>query len=391
MKEIAISIQNVSKEYSISKGKDKFWALQDINLEVEKGTVLGLIGSNGAGKSTLLKVLSRITQPTSGKITLNGRLASLLEVGTGFHPELTGKENIYLNGAILGMSKAEINTHYDEILDFAGVSRFIDTPVKNYSSGMYVRLAFSVAAHLNSDILLVDEVLAVGDVQFQKKCLDKMNEATQSGERTVIFVSHNMNIAKNLCDKIAYLEKGEIVKVGDANEVADHYLNSLIETSTHQTLIDRTDRTGSGEAKLTDIQIVNPTSQHQQGSLISGEPAEVLVSYAAKDQLGKIGSLDFHLNVFNEDGNYLVTLSNEFTGKPLKNMPPSGTLKCKIDKLPLMPGRYFLRTHLFVNNTKADYLFRAVNFEVLTGDFYQSGSFYSKRMPGVFIDQRWEY
>jgi len=205
--------------------KEEFWALKDINFEVQPGEVIGIIGHNGAGKSTLLKILSQITPPTTGEIKINGRVGSLLEVGTGFHPELTGRENIMLNGAILGMKKNEIIKKFDAIVEFAGIEKFLDTPVKYYSSGMYVRLAFSVAAHMEPDILIVDEVLAVGDAEFQKKCLGKMEEVTKSEGRTILFVSHNMAAIKKLCNKCILLKNGEIIKNGKTNEVLDYYLN----------------------------------------------------------------------------------------------------------------------------------------------------------------------
>ncbi len=207
--------------------RETFWALKDINLEIEKGDVVGIIGRNGAGKSTLLKVLSRITEPSTGRIELRGRVASLLEVGTGFHPELTGRENIYLNGAILGMTRQEIKRKFDEIVEFAEVEKFLDTPVKRYSSGMYVRLAFAVAAHLEPEILIVDEVLAVGDVQFQKKCLGKMGDVSAGEGRTVLFVSHNMSAVQALCKKGLYLKKGEIVSRGEIAPVIGEYMREF--------------------------------------------------------------------------------------------------------------------------------------------------------------------
>ncbi|GAB5538476.1 MAG: ABC transporter ATP-binding protein [Salibacteraceae bacterium] len=244
----AISVQGVSKKFELGKvsasslrdqmvqvfskwfsareksKKNEFWALRDINFSIKRGEVVGIIGKNGAGKSTLLKVLSRITSPTQGQIEINGRLASLLEVGTGFHPELTGRENIFLNGAILGMKKKEVHERFDEIVEFAGVSQFLDTPVKRYSSGMYVRLAFAVAAHLQPDILIVDEVLAVGDAEFQKRCLGKMNEVASTG-RTVIFVSHNMGAIVELCNRVILLENGRCTFDGNTNEAVSRYLS----------------------------------------------------------------------------------------------------------------------------------------------------------------------
>lgn len=208
-----------------SRAGEYVWALRDINLEVQQGEVLGIIGKNGAGKSTLLKILSRVTGPTTGRITAHGRIASLLEVGTGFHPELTGRENIYLNGAILGMTKQEIRSKFDEIVDFAGVAKYVDTPVKRYSSGMYVRLAFAVAAHLEPEILIVDEVLAVGDAEFQKKAIGKMQDISKGGGRTVLFVSHNMASVQKLCTRGLVLENGQIAFNGDVNQAIDNYLD----------------------------------------------------------------------------------------------------------------------------------------------------------------------
>src|SRR3982751_5250944 len=208
-----------------SDGEDTFWALRDVTFDVKEGEVVGLIGRNGAGKSTLLKILSRITEPSDGEIRMKGRVSSLLEVGTGFHPELTGRENVYLNGAILGMKRAEIKKKFDQIVEFSEVSKFLDTPVKRYSSGMYVRLAFSVAAHLDPEILIVDEVLAVGDAAFQKKCLGKMGEVAQQEGRRVLFVSHNMSAVQALCTRGILLERGKVCFDGDATEATHRYLS----------------------------------------------------------------------------------------------------------------------------------------------------------------------
>ena len=246
MSDIAIKVENLSKKYLIGRGQsgslretlsnafhntfgghradvEEFWALRDVSFEVKQGEAVGIIGRNGAGKSTLLKLLSKITYPTSGKITMNGRVSSLLEVGTGFHPELTGRENIYLNGTILGMSRREVKSKFDEIVAFSGVEKFLDTPVKRYSSGMYVRLAFAVAAHLEPEILIIDEVLAVGDIEFQKKCLGKMDEVAKGG-RTVLFVSHSMNAIQKLCNKGILLNQGKISTKGNIDIVIDNYL-----------------------------------------------------------------------------------------------------------------------------------------------------------------------
>ena len=239
-----------------TKGKEDFWALKDINFEVRQGERVGIIGRNGAGKSTLLKILSRITEPTNGRISINGRLASLLEVGTGFHPELTGRENIYLNGAVLGMHRSEIKRKFDEIVDFSEVGKFLDTPVKRYSSGMYVRLAFAVAAYLESEILVVDEVLAVGDAQFQKKCLGKMEDLSNEGGRTVLFVSHNMQAISSLCSRIILLDKGSMIQDGEAAKIIQNYL--MFETSKNGAIEwGKNDAPGDSLIKLRAIKILD--------------------------------------------------------------------------------------------------------------------------------------
>lgn len=236
--------------------KEEFWALKDVNFEVNRGDRIGIIGRNGAGKSTLLKVLSRITEPTKGRISIKGRIASLLEVGTGFHPELTGRENIFLNGAILGMHRWEIKKKFDEIVDFSGVEKFLDTPVKRYSSGMYVRLAFAVAAHLESEILIVDEVLAVGDSEFQKKCIGKMQDVSTSEGRTVLFVSHNMQAISTLCSKAILLNKGVIVQNDSTKEVIKNYL--MFESSNEGAIYwDETTALGDSEVKLMALKVLD--------------------------------------------------------------------------------------------------------------------------------------
>lgn len=249
-----------TNDRTVQGDSDYVWALKDVSFEVKHGEVLGIIGRNGAGKSTLLKILSRTTAPTRGRIKIKGRIASLLEVGTGFHPELTGRENIFLNGALLGMTKAEINRKFDTIVDFAGIERYIDTPVKRYSSGMYVRLAFAVAAHLEPEILIVDEVLAVGDAEFQKKALGKMQEVSSEEGRTVLFVSHNLVAVKNLCSKILYLKNGGVKEIGKSDEVLATYNSSIFgnRSSKHWT---HDDAPGNEIAKLLSIEVINPSEE----------------------------------------------------------------------------------------------------------------------------------
>ncbi len=248
-------LKKKAKEIAGIDTKEDFWALKDVSFNIEPGEVVGIIGHNGAGKSTLLKILTGITPPTTGEIKMKGKVASLLEVGTGFHPELTGRENIFLNGAILGMTKKEIVKKFDEIVAFAGIDKFLDTPVKYYSSGMYVRLAFSVAAHMEPDILLVDEVLAVGDAEFQKKCLGKMEEVTKKSGRTILFVSHNMAAIQNLCKRCILLEKGKVKIIGETKDVVAHYLNDKNSNATSIDLIDK--NIGNDVAKLIKAKIIN--------------------------------------------------------------------------------------------------------------------------------------
>lgn len=238
----------------------KHWALKNLNLEIKEGEVIGFIGKNGAGKSTMLKILSKVTLPSEGQITIEGRVASLLEVGTGFHPELTGKENIFLNGAILGMNKKEVNAKLDEIIDFSGVGKFIDTPVKRYSSGMYVRLAFAVAAHLEPEILIVDEVLAVGDAEFRKKCIGKMKDVASKG-RTVLFVSHNLAAVKSICTRCVYIESGEIKEIGEPSKVIGSYLNNSNAVNGFEVNWKEDDRKGDDYAVINAVRLVNRESE----------------------------------------------------------------------------------------------------------------------------------
>ena len=325
---------------------EEFWALKDVSFEVKQGEVLGIIGRNGAGKSTLLKVLSRITEPTSGRVTLNGRIASLLEVGTGFHPELTGRENLYLNGAILGMSRKEITRKFDEIVDFAGVEKFLDTPVKRYSSGMYVRLAFAVAAHLEPEILVVDEVLAVGDAEFQKKCMGKMQDVAKEG-RTVIFVSHDLNAVNRLCSAGILLANGKIVFQGTTSEVINAYL------ATGQTQTDYTQRIGNGTIKLLSVNITNSTGTDVD-CIDTG--AEIIVNFdceAFQDQESVMFSICFNTleNV------RIATFYSSYYGK--KFIIKSGRFKatCHIPKLSLMPGSYNITTAIDAKNVMLDAIY----------------------------------
>jgi lipopolysaccharide transport system ATP-binding protein len=300
---------------------DIVYSLQDINFEIQQGDAVGIIGRNGAGKSTLLKILSRVTTPTTGRINIKGRVASLLEVGTGFHPELTGRENIYLNGAILGMRKREIDRKLDEIIDFSGVERYIDTPVKRYSSGMYVRLAFAVAAHLESEILIVDEVLAVGDAEFQKKCLGKMGEVSKGEGRTVLFVSHNMGSVKKLCTKGVFLQNGLIKNFGDIDAVLNSYSGNLT-SNNYSDLLKLKKRYGSGEVKFSSFKFINSVSKN----FLFTQPIEIEIKLLVATRISKA-----ILNIFIDDnmGNRIALVAEKERGKYISRDYHPGLVKIR--------------------------------------------------------------
>jgi len=334
----AIRIENVSKNYLIAHGRqhgpyrtlretvcdfasaplrrlrglqngqvERFWALKDVNLAIEPGEVVGIIGGNGAGKSTLLKVLSRITAPTTGRVELCGRVGSLLEVGTGFHPEMTGRENVYLNGSILGMSRREIQAKFDEIVAFSGVEKFLDTPVKRYSSGMYVRLAFAVAAHLEPEILIVDEVLAVGDAEFQRKCLGKMKQVAGGG-RTILFVSHNMSAVRSLCQKAALLNGGRITQTGPVNTVVDRYLDHLNSEANLEVDLSAVPRMGSSGCRLR----IQQLRINGGRGIWHGQPLEVEFDFEC---LGDAEDVSFGIGFCSRDGSRVLTIDSDIPGR----------------------------------------------------------------------------
>ncbi len=368
-------------------GKEEFWALKDINFEVEKGEAIGIIGANGAGKSTLLKILTGITPPTTGEIKMRGKIASLLEVGTGFHPELTGRENIFLNGAILGMTKKEISAKFNDIVEFSGIEKFIDTPVKRYSSGMYVRLAFSVAAHMEPDILLVDEVLAVGDTEFQKKCLGKMDEVTRAAGRTILFVSHNMSAIQILCQKTILLEQGKIKMIGETNEVINAYLTNTQMTKKGADVRARTDRKGKGNIKITTFFIENKNGE-KVNQLINGEYYTFCFKYEATDRSKIINNLNLTMAISLENGSPIILISNNFTKQNFNQASASGLIRCKINqKLPLTEGIYNIAADLFSDNEREDFIKNLGIIEIKNGDFYGTGV-NIKHSP-FYLEQDW--
>ncbi|HZD55088.1 MAG TPA: ABC transporter ATP-binding protein [Anaerolineales bacterium] len=357
------------------------WALKDVSFQIKQGEVVGIIGRNGAGKSTVLKILSRITEPTKGFADIYGRVGSLLEVGTGFHPELTGRENIYLNGALLGMKRGEIERKFDEIVAFSEIERFLDTPVKHYSSGMYVRLAFSVAAHLEPEILLVDEVLAVGDIAFQKKCLGKMDDVAKRG-RTVLFVSHNMGVVQSLCDRGILFDIGTVRSDGPISEVVDDYLQSLDQLNS-EPLTKRDDRQGRGLVRLIGLEILNGAGEPTT-TLVTGNPARFEFSVT-----NLIGGISCVFTVFNQYGQRIAAFKSDAPG-PQDIYDSSIGLKfiCEIDELMLLAGRYRINVLIRGGGEWQDYVESAASFDVQPGNL--RGRFMKPfREISVAMPHRW--
>lgn len=353
------------RDRGLRNGKQTFWALRDVSFEVKQGEVLGIIGRNGAGKSTLLKILARVTYPTAGRAEIAGRVGSLLEVGTGFHFELTGRENIFLNGAVLGMRKVEIHRKFDEIVEFAEIGQFLDTPVKRYSSGMFMRLAFSVAAHLEQEILIVDEVLAVGDAAFQKKCLGKMGDVAGEG-KTVLFVSHNMPAILSLCNRVLLLDRGKLVTQGSPPQIVQHYLASEISTSLIP-LDQRQDRQGDGSARMVSLEI---ESTDPDKIIRSGSRLKLTIGYRSEKPLVHP---KFLVNIYDPMDIGIYLLHNDFVGGLPDILPPQGKVTCLTEPINLTPGRCVVHLELIKADGRADYLPYAGFFDVEADDFFGSG------------------
>jgi lipopolysaccharide transport system ATP-binding protein len=341
------------------QASEVFWALDNIDFEIEQGDKVGIIGKNGAGKSTLLKILSRITEPTRGRVCINGRIASLLEVGTGFHPELTGRENIYLNGAILGMSKSDIAKRFDEIVAFAEVERFLDTPVKRYSSGMYVRLAFAVAAHLEPDILIVDEVLAVGDSAFQQKCIGKVREVGNEG-RTIIFVSHNMEIIRPLCQRALLLQNGKIIDDGEVSSVITHYMETTKDKQ--YSINDYTDREGTGEILVSDVAI---EYSQKKARLTTHDAIDITIKANVSEEYRNGKQVDVGVGIDTIDGRRIFTAVNSWSGITIHTEGVTLLVKCAIPSLPLVPGRYLVSVSIIDNNKYLDAIIHCGEFTIV--------------------------
>lgn len=363
-------------------GQSEFWALREVTFQVRRGEVLGIIGSNGAGKSTLLKILARILKPTQGTIRLRGRLRALIEIAAGFHPDLTGRENIYLNGTILGMRRREIDARFDEIVEFSGLAPFLDTPVKRYSSGMQARLGFAIAAHLEPEILLVDEVLAVGDAEFQRKCLGKMQSVAGQG-RTVLFVSHNMAAVQALCTRAMILRGGRIQFIGPVQEAILAYLPQAEEVDQGANL---------DHARLPNMQ---PVIQRIEWLDAQGQPALHLFA-GAETTLRIWYRLDrpgpnpvFGVRIDSHLGHPLFTLQTTIQHGPLKNLPPEGIVECRVPAMPLIPGMYVLSAVCNVAGTPVDWLEHAMTFWVEPADFFGTGRLPNAQQGPFLLPASW--
>ncbi len=364
-------IRNFKKLRSLTNNNNNtssIWALKNINIQIKEKEIIGIIGSNGSGKSTFLKILSKITTPTSGEAFIKGKVGSLLEVGTGFHDELTGRENIYLNGTILGMNKKQINHNIDNIINFSGVKDFIDTPVKRYSSGMRVRLAFSVAAYLEPEILIIDEVLAVGDASFQKKCLGKMDDVAKSG-RTVLFVSHNMEAIMSLCTRVIWIDKGEMIRDGDPTTVVNEYLETTSTLSnTNINLEKMSKRGGDGSIKFTNLKIMN-SKMVEKSQFNVGEKLNLLLSLKSIEK-GLINSnLAIKVIIKNQNNSNVLNFNNESAGKQINLTEGINNILFTIPKLPLGQGIYSISLEAWANGGKSDTVGNICVFETIPGDF----------------------
>ena len=362
----------------------EFWALRDINLQVAPGEVLGIIGQNGAGKSTLLKILSRITNPSEGRAEIHGRVGSLLEVGTGFHPELTGRENVYMNGAILGMRKREIDAKFDEIVAFAGVEAFLDTPIKRFSSGMRVRLAFAVAAHLEPEIMIVDEVLAVGDASFQRKCIGKMGEVARSG-RTVLFVSHNLASVQMLCDRCVLLSHGRKEMEGETSEVVAHYLHTEYKSS-EVVFDEQTARDGAGKVRYRKVRLFNEQGR-RVNAIAMGEGLTVELIFEVNDPPLRYPTFDVIIN--SPLGQPLLSLSSWQTHGQMPDSERGGAVRLHIERLDLLPGHYTVAISISQDSQLQDRIHRAINFDVTPRAVYPTGKLPKSHEAVMFAPLKW--
>ena len=363
--------------------REDFWALRDVNFEVRQGEVLGIIGRNGAGKSTLLKILSRITEPTEGRVKIKGRVASLLEVGTGFHPELTGRENIYLNGAILGMSRVEIKARFDEIVDFAEVEKFLDTPVKRYSSGMYVRLAFAVAAHLEPEVLIVDEVLSVGDAEFQTKCLKKI-ESVAEGDRTILFVSHNMAAIRNLTKRSLVLRRGRLTFGGETGAAVEHYLGNGEQEDDERNINQH--RPSWALPYIISVQVLNYEGIPVERIPLGGD---VLIEMRFNAGIKQIKRPVMGVVIHNSVLGTVAGVNTRMTNYESNWNCQAGVFRCQLGQLPFLQGRYIVDVWLGDGASDVDTVSGYTSFEIEDADVYGSGKLPFKNLGSVFLKPIW--
>jgi lipopolysaccharide transport system ATP-binding protein len=378
------NLNNSGIEQSRMINDSEFWALHDLNFQITQGEVIGLIGANGSGKSTLLKILSRITEPTEGEVKVRGKVASLLEVGTGFHPELTGRENIYINGAILGMSRREVNASLDEIIEFAGVSDFIDTPIKRYSSGMTVRLGFAVAVHLNSEILIVDEVLAVGDWNFQKSCIKKMRQIAEDQGRTIIFVSHNMAMIENLCTRAILLQKGNLTKEGKTAQVISHYLESTHKSSE---IISKV-RGGTGAIRIRNCKLLDKSGE-ELGIIKSGIGFRIQLKFELDESYKPIDPLII-IKLKTSTDIPLFIQHNLLHNYHLKNLSKENCIECSLKEFPFPPGVYHLDLQIIDGEELLDNLYNIMEIDVEQSDYFESGEIPDARFGLAIIRADWK-
>jgi lipopolysaccharide transport system ATP-binding protein len=362
-----------------------FWALRELDIEVARGEALGIVGANGAGKSTFLKLLSRITAPTEGVAEIHGRVGCLLEVGTGFNFELTGRENVFLNGTMLGMHRAEIARNFDEIVEFAGAGPFIDVPVKRYSSGMLTRLGFAVAAHLDPEILIVDEVLAVGDAAFQRKCIDKLREVSRRGGRTVLFVSHSAENVMSLCTSAIWLEEGRLRRAGKMRDIVEGYLAAAVASGrADRSLLTRADREGTGELRVTLAEVRAAAAGHQAPRV--GESIEIELGYSTAHD--RLRAVDFVLRILDRRNTVVAELSTRLRGESFDHLSRDGAVLCRVERCPLAPGPYSIDIVVSADQTILDQISGAVSFIIVPGRFHAAGLVQATEGV-VYLDHSW--
>jgi len=403
MSDVAIRAEGLSKQFRRGfqrrgsliewlrgrKNYEYFWALKDLDFEVKKGEMLGVIGRNGAGKSTLLRILSRITRPTEGYARVPDKIGSLLTVGTGFHPELTGRENIFLNGTLLRMSKSEIRRKFDEIVDFSGVEEFLDTPLKRYSSGMKVRLGFSVAVNLRQELMLVDEVLSVGDAAFREKCLDRMDLLTRGGH-TVIFVGHNMEMISSSCDRAIWLETGRIRSEGPATDVVNEYLETATGSFGEGDGFIPLDEIAGHEGEilnLTHVRLLDHDGR-QTPDFESGQRVQLAVGYELLDP-ATTAEVSISATILGKGGSLITSCDSRVTGIEFQGLPARGEFVCRLSKLPLLPGHYRLGLKCKTDGAVANHIPNALRFRVTEGDFYRSGILPAPGSGNALFDHSW--